>query len=79
MPSRYYLPIRHDVIAKYLHEAKRKKKDPKCKIEYKGNEFIDQYNGTEYWWNARLNTREMSLSINMMELNIGGMLLLKQL
>ena len=57
MSSRYYLPLRHDVIAKYFYEAIRRKKDPKCKIEYKGNEFIDQDNG----------------------LNIGGMLLLKQL
>ena len=56
MSSRYYLPIRHNVIAKYFYETIRWKKDPKCKIEYKGNEFID-----------------------LVELNIGGMLLLKQL
>ena len=54
--SRYYLPIRHDVIAKYLYEAIRRKKDPKCKIECKGNEFIDQDNGTEYWWNVAIKT-----------------------
>ena len=27
-----------------------------CKIEYKGNEFIDQYDGTEYWWNVAIKT-----------------------
>ena len=43
------LQIQHDVIAKYLYKAIRKTKDAECKIEYKGDEFIDQYNGTEYW------------------------------
>ena len=56
MSPRYYLPIRHDVIAKYFYEAIRRKKDPKCKIEYKGNEFIDQDSGTEYWWNVAIKT-----------------------
>ena len=35
MSSRYYLPVRHDVMAKYFCETIRRKKDPKCKIEYK--------------------------------------------
>ena len=56
MSSRYYLPIRHDIFAKDLYEAIRRKKDPKCKIEYKGNEFIDQDSGTEYWGNAVIKT-----------------------
>ena len=56
MSYRYYLPIRHDVIAKYFYEAIRRKKDPKCKIEYKGNEFIKQDSGTEYWWNVGIKT-----------------------
>ena len=56
MSSRYYLPIRHDVIAKYFYETIRRKKNPKCKIEYKGNEFIDQDSGTEYWWNVAIKT-----------------------
>ena len=56
MSSRYYLPIWHDVIAKYLYEAIRRSKDPKCKIEYTGNEFIDQDNETEYWWNVAIKT-----------------------
>ena len=56
MSSRYYLPIWHDVIAKYLYEAIRRSKDPKCKIEYTGNEFIDQDNGSEYWWNVAIKT-----------------------
>ena len=49
MSSRYYQPTRHNVIAKHLYENIRQKRDQKCKIEYKGNEFIDHYNGTEYW------------------------------
>ena len=56
MSSRYYLPIRYDVIAKCFYEAIRRKKDPKCKIEYKGNQFIDQDIGTEYWWIVAIKT-----------------------
>ena len=56
MSSRYYLPIRHDVNVKYLFETIRKKKDPECKVDYKRNEFIDQYNRTEYWWNVAIET-----------------------
>ena len=56
MSSRYYLPIRHDVIAKCFYEAIRRKKDRKCKIVYKGNEFIDQGSGTEYWCNFGIKT-----------------------
>ena len=56
MSSQYYLPIQHDIIPKYLCEDIRRKKDPKCKTEYKGNEFIDQDNGTEYWWNVAIKT-----------------------
>ena len=56
MSSQYYLPLRHDVIAKYFYKAIRRKKDPKCKIEYKGNEFIDQDSGAEYWWNVAIKT-----------------------
>ena len=56
MSSRYYLPIRHNVIAKRLYEALRRKKDPKCKIEYKENEFINQDNGTKYWLNVAIKT-----------------------
>ena len=44
MSSRYYLPIRY-VIAKYFYETIKRKNDPRCKIEYKGNEFIDQDSG----------------------------------
>ena len=56
MSSRYYLPVRHDVIAKYFYETIRGKNHPECKIEYKGNEFIDQDSGTEYWWNVAIKT-----------------------
>ena len=56
MSSRYYQPTRHNVIAKHLYENIRQKRDQKCKIEYKGNEFIDHYNGTEYWWNVPIKT-----------------------
>ena len=53
MSSRYYLSIRHVVIAKYQYEATQK---INCKNEYKGHEFIDQYNRTEYWLNVAIKT-----------------------
>ena len=43
-------------MAKCFYEAIRRKKDRKCKIVYKGNEFIDQGSGTEYWCNFAIKT-----------------------
>ena len=43
-------------LHRYLYEAIRKKNDPKCKIEFKGDGFVYQYNGTEYWWNDAIKT-----------------------
>ena len=54
MSSWYYLPIRHDAIANYLYEVIKKRKIQNASFEYKGDEFIDQYNGTEYWWNVAI-------------------------
>ena len=56
MSSRYYLPIRHDVNAKYLYKTIRRKKDLECKVDCKENQFIDQYNTTEHWQNVAIET-----------------------
>ena len=34
MSSRYYLPVRHNVIVKYAHENFRKKENPDCNLKY---------------------------------------------
>ena len=40
MSSRYYLLLRHDAIAKYVHEQHRIKLAPRCKVDYPADEFI---------------------------------------
>ena len=49
MSSRYYLPLRHDAIAKYVYEQNRNKLAPGCKVEYPADEFIHCEGNTEYW------------------------------
>ena len=40
MPSRYYLPLRHDAIAKYVYEQHCMKLVPGWKIEYPADELF---------------------------------------
>ena len=49
MSSRYYLPLRHDAIAKYVYEQHRMKLVPGCKVEYPADEFIHSEGNIEYW------------------------------
>ena len=56
MSSRYYLPLRHDAIAKYLYEQYRMKLAPRCKVEYPADEFIHSEGNIEYWWNLSIKT-----------------------
>ena len=51
MSSCYYLPLRHDAIAKYVYDQHHMKLVPKCKVEYPANEFIHSEGNIEYWWN----------------------------
>ena len=39
MSSRYYLPLRHDAIAKYVYEQHLMELVPGCKVEYPAEEF----------------------------------------
>ena len=56
MSSRYYLPLRHDVIAKYVYEQHRMKLAPGCKVEYPADDFIHSECNIEYWWNLSIKT-----------------------
>ena len=56
MSSRYYLPLRHDAIAKYVYEQHRNKLAPGCKVEYPADEFIHCEGNIEYWWNLSIKT-----------------------
>ena len=49
MSSRYYLPLRHDVIAKYVYEQNRMRLAPRCKVDYPADEFIHSEGNIEYW------------------------------
>ena len=58
MSSRYYLPLRHDIIAKYVYEQFRKKSNPDCKLVYNENQFIfiEKEGQMEFWWNVSITT-----------------------
>ena len=51
MSSRYYLPLRHDVVAKTIWNSIRGKT-----IATKKEEFIEKEGDLEYWWNVRIKT-----------------------
>ena len=55
MSSRYYFPLWHDAIAKYVYEH-RMKLAPGCKVEYPADEFIHSEGNVEYWWNLSIKT-----------------------
>ena len=56
MSSGYYLPLRHDVISKYVYEQDCMKVVPRCKIEYPADEFIHSDGNIEGWWNLSIKT-----------------------
>ena len=56
MSSRYYLPLRHDVIAKYLYEKFRKTANPDSNLVYNENEFFEKEGQMECWWNVAITT-----------------------
>ena len=56
MSSRYYLPLRHDVVAKHVYEKLRKKQNKDSVINYIGEEFIETDNEMQYWWNVSIKT-----------------------
>ena len=52
--SRYYLPLRNVVIAKYFYEQHYMKLAPRCKVEYPADKFIHSEGNIEYWWNVSI-------------------------
>ena len=56
MSSRYYLPLRHDLVGKYVYEKMRKKDNQEAKITYDSDEFIFSEGEVEYWWNVSVKT-----------------------
>ena len=61
MSVRYYIPLRHDAVARYIWNALRRKecmarsfdKQDRFPLE---NEFIDVWEQREYWWNVPVKT-----------------------
>ena len=47
---RYYLPLRHDVIAKIVYNPSYRK----CYLE--SPEYIHKEGNLEYWWNISIKT-----------------------
>ena len=55
MSSRYYLPLRHDIIAKHVFENLMKKIDLHRKITY-CDELIEVTEEKVFWWNVKVKT-----------------------
>ena len=61
MSVRYYIPLRHDAVARYIWNAVRRKncqqrsfdKHDRFPME---SEFIDVWQGREFWWNVPVKT-----------------------
>ena len=57
MSVRYYLPLRHDVIAKIVYNALIHKKNPSYrKRDLESPEYIHKEGNLEYWWNINIKT-----------------------
>ena len=60
MSARYYLPMRHDMVAKTLYKEIIKKNHPEVKAPKGINEqeYIQKLGDNEYWWNLSINTAQ---------------------
>jgi hypothetical protein len=59
MAARYYLPLRHDALARYMWNAVRRIDNVTKSIDNDqqlGDEFIDTDGLREYWWNIPVKT-----------------------
>ena len=57
MSVRYYLPLRHDVIAKIVYNALIRNKNPSyLKHDLESPEYIHRKGNLEYWWNISIKT-----------------------
>ena len=56
MSSRYYLPLRHDPVAKAIF-LEHTKKNANTEVRFRNeNEFIEKIGDYEYWWNVPIKT-----------------------
>ena len=60
MPAHYYLPMRHDMVAKNLYKEIIKKNHPEVEApkEINEQEYIQKLGGNDYWWNLSINTAQ---------------------
>ena len=56
MSSRYYLPLRHDPIAKIIFQEHVKNNSNEKLLFCNENEFIEKVGYFEYWWNVPIHT-----------------------
>ena len=57
MSVRFYLPIRHDIVAKTILKAIILKENPDDKFRHQRDpEYVYKVNNTEYWWNIPIQT-----------------------
>ena len=56
MSMRYYLPLRHDVIAKMVYNALIKENPSYQKYDWESPEYIHKEGNLEYWWNIGIKT-----------------------
>ena len=57
MSVRYYLPLRHDVIAKIVYNTLIHNKNLSYrKHDLESPEYIHKEGNLEYWWNISINT-----------------------
>ena len=57
MSARYYLPLRHDALAKYVLKAVIRKKHPEHQYcNSRDPEYVLKLDNVEYWWNLSVKT-----------------------
>ena len=56
MSVRYYLPLRHDVIAKIVYNPLVKENRSYRKYDLQSPEYIHKEGNLEYWWNISIKT-----------------------
>jgi hypothetical protein len=56
MSSRYYLPLRHDAVARAVLTAHVKKKTGIKPVISNEAEFVEKHGHYEYWWNVPIKT-----------------------
>ena len=59
MSVRYYIPLRHDAVARYIWNALRRKNCEQSSFDKHDRlegEYIDVWDGREFWWNVPIKT-----------------------